>query len=593
MPPDTRPLQPAALDAAKDRPDTSAAALAWLAEPRVILGLIGLYIIAHFMLRLALSPTLGIDDAEQILFAQHWAFGYRFRQPPLFTWMLLPVIELIGPGIVAVSLVRYALLAITFVFLYLTARLCLQDQRLAGLAGLSFAAIYVFAYYAHHDLTHTTALAAMIALLLYVTARLAQTPNWSAYLAAGLVIGLGLLAKWNFAMLAIGLPLTCLLLPAYRHLVLTPKVVLSIVIAAAMVTPTALWMLAHDQSVQAVSSDILAKDGVIGAGTPWLEGGGALLRSILLFPLPFLPLFLAIFGRNLLAPAHDAATGKPPALTPAFFGCLMLVVLGLHVLLIPAFGAVAFTERWLHPALMALPIWLFALAERIPPTPRQITAFLASIAILVAVAATARLYRYVEGVDDCGRCREFAPFVELAEGLRATGFSHGTIVADGMHIGGNLRMLFADSRVIDPAFPRTLWPDAENRAAPGDCLLVWRDDSDGAHARRDRIEAYAETRAWHSSGRPSVGTTGRLGCITLSALRPGAMRSWLRALSRRIPVAVAKVAKHHRRGRVGSGPLTSAKTGSASSCRSSRSTNPWHCSPNRSWQRCRRTMKSV
>ena len=108
---------------------------AWLAETRVILGLIGLYLVGHFALRLALGPTLGLDDAEQILFAQRWDFGYRFRQPPLFTWLLLPVIDVVGPGVLAVSLVRYLLLAITFVSLYLTARLCLDDQRFSGPRG--------------------------------------------------------------------------------------------------------------------------------------------------------------------------------------------------------------------------------------------------------------------------------------------------------------------------------------------------------------------------------------------------------------------------------------------------------------------------
>lgn len=472
-------------------------AFTWLARPAVIFGLIGVYLLGHFALRLALSPTLGIDDAEQTLFAQQWAFGYRFRQPPLFTWMLLPIIDLIGPGILAVSLVRYGLLAITYVFIYLTARRCLRDQRMAGLVVLSFALIYVFAYYAHHDLTHTTALGAMIALALYVTARLAESPTWTAYLAVGLVFGLGMLAKWNFAMLAIGLALTCLALPAYRHLVLNRKILATIGVMIAVLTPTALWMVAHGQSIQGVSGDILGQAGTLDRTALLVEGGGAFLRSILLFPLPFLPIFLVLFGRSLSVGLDAPSPAPPQALSPAFFGCLLLIVLGLHALLIPVFGAVSFTERWLHPALMSLPIFLFGLAERGQLPARRIGAFLVVIAILVAATAGARLYRHAAGADDCGKCREFAPFAELAEGLREAGFSGGTIVADGMHIGGNLRMLFADSRVIDPAFPRALWPDAgdgpdtDNGEVPGSCLLVWRDDDDNPNTRRDLMRDYA------------------------------------------------------------------------------------------------------
>ena len=491
MRPEAPSWQSTASDLAEPPPAAAQSAVSWLAEPRIVIGLILSYLFGHFALRLALSPTLGIDDAEQVLFAQQWAFGYRFRQPPLFTWLLLPVIDVVGPGVLAVSVVRYALLAVTYIFFYLTARLCLRDQRMAGLAALSPLMIYVFAYYAHQDLTHTTALGAVIALALYITARLAKNPGLDTYLALGTVFGLGMLAKWNFAILALSVPLACLILPSFRHLVLTWKSLPAIAVMTVIVTPTALWMFAQGQSIEAVSSDILAREGNTDHIALLVEGGGALLSSILLFPLPFLPLFLIVFMPNLRARANGAHDTSRPSLTPAFLGSMILIALALHALLIPLFGAVNFTERWLHPALMALPIYLFALAERGRPTDRRIIAFLTILAILVAAAAGARLYRHVAGADDCGKCREFAPFAELADGLRAAGFSRGTIVADGMHIGGNLKMLFADSRVIDPDFPRSLWPDVDDAADRGSCLLAWRDDGERSQKRRDFMRSYA------------------------------------------------------------------------------------------------------
>lgn len=515
MRPDAQSWQSTAGAAGEPSGAITAPRFAWLAKPSVILGLIGLYLLGHLVLRLLLSPTLGIDDAEQILFAQHWAFGYRFRQPPLFTWMLVPIIDLIGPSLLAISLVRYTLLAITYAFIYLTARLCVSDQRMAGLAVLSFALIYVFAYYAHHDLTHTTALGAMIALALYVTVRLTANPSWTAYLAAGLVFGLGMLAKWNFAMLAIGLPLTCLVLPDFRHLVLTRKIAASITVMVAALAPTVLWMFDHGQSIQGISNDILTKGDAAGQIALWLEGTAALLRSTLLFPLPFLVIFLALFGPSLRTGSSATMDDERSPLSPTFFGCLILIVLGLHALLIPLFGATTFTERWLHPALMSLPIFLFAIAERTRPSDRRIGAFLAIVAILVAVAAGARLYRYSGGADDCSRCREFAPFAELAEGLRAAGFSRGTIVADGMHIGGNLKMLFADSLVVDPAFPRALWPDVDDRDGPSACLLVWRDDGGNPEAKRGLMKNYAvNALGLPQAARPK---TGRLDALLIGS----------------------------------------------------------------------------
>ena len=40
-----------------------------LASPAAVLGAIGLYVLVHFLVRFAVSPTLGLDDSEQSLFS--------------------------------------------------------------------------------------------------------------------------------------------------------------------------------------------------------------------------------------------------------------------------------------------------------------------------------------------------------------------------------------------------------------------------------------------------------------------------------------------------------------------------------------------
>ena len=136
----------------------------------------------------------------------------------------------LAPSVLAVSVVRYSLLAITYGCLYLAALSWIEDRRLAALSVLSFSSIYVFAYYAHHDLTHTTALSAMIAASFLAFAKLSEKPTIPRYLLIGLCFGFGMLAKWNFIMLAIGLPLTCLLSANERHLVLTWKSLYAIIV---------------------------------------------------------------------------------------------------------------------------------------------------------------------------------------------------------------------------------------------------------------------------------------------------------------------------------------------------------------------------
>jgi len=463
-------------------------------RPAFVAGAILVYLAAHFAARLAMAPTLGIDDAEQALFAQHFVWGYRFRQPPLFTWMLLPAFSVFGVNIVAVSVLRYLLLGLGYGFMYLTARRVIADPACAALAVFSYALIYVFAFYAHHDLTHTTALATAIAATFYVFIRLAERPSLGHYLLFGLCIGVGTLTKWNFLMLAVGLPLTCLVLSRYRRLVLTWKALPAMAMAGLAVLPGALWMLTHVDSFGGLATDITGVRAAQPLAAAMAEGTVELALAVLAFPLPLLPVFLAALAlpawRGRVALSHP----PPAGIGADFLGTLMLVIIGLHWLLVPTLGATAFTERWMHPALMILPVFLFALVAQGRPSRRAITAYLGLIVLLVAVAFAARIVIYARGADHCGSCRALAPFAELTGQLRDAGFEHGTILADGFHVGGNLRVAFPESRVIVPAYPLAVWPDP---AGGRQCLVVWRVDDDATDALpmaaanylRDRLSA--------------------------------------------------------------------------------------------------------
>ena len=81
------------------------------ARPRQVALIILAYLLIHVGVRLWIGPTLGLDDAEQALFAQQWLLNYRFRAPPLFTWALLASGQLTDINALPISLLRYGLLA--------------------------------------------------------------------------------------------------------------------------------------------------------------------------------------------------------------------------------------------------------------------------------------------------------------------------------------------------------------------------------------------------------------------------------------------------------------------------------------------------
>jgi 4-amino-4-deoxy-L-arabinose transferase-like glycosyltransferase len=461
---------------------------AW-ARPRQVALLIAAYLLVHLGMRLWMGPTLGVDDAEQALFAQHWLWNYRFRAPPLFTWALVATSTVVPVGFVTISLLRYLLLAMLLGFTYLTARRLIRDPTLAALAAFSFTAIYVVGYYSHHDLTHTTVLSAFLAASWYAFVRLCETPTLRWYLALGLCFGLGMLGKWNFLMFAAALPLACLAHPAYRGLVLTWKIVPAAAVAAAITLPAALWAYHGGPSAGDDLGKLLGRPSdsfLLGV----LKGTADLALALLTYPQPFLVPFLIAFGallwRGLRAPQPSRQVVQPVP-DSRLVGTVIAIAIVLHWLLVPFARATDFSERLLQPALQILPIYLFMLVEQAGEVPAQtLRAYAATLAGVAAIALVARIGIHVAGGDYCrGPCRALAPFSEAAAGLRAAGFQgRGTIVVRGFHAGGNLRVQFPQARVVETGYPARTWPAPAGR---GQCIGVWPSEyGDG----RDIVESY-------------------------------------------------------------------------------------------------------
>ena len=461
---------------------------AW-AQPRNVALLIAGYLLVHMGVRLWMGPTLGLDDAEQALFAQQWLLNYRFRAPPLFTWVLVAAGDVIGTGVLAISLIRYALLAMLFGFIYLTARRLIRDDRLAALATYSFTAIYVFGYYSHHDLTHTAALSAFLAASWYVFVRLCETPSTRWYLALGLCFGLGMLGKWNFIMFALALPLACLALPAYRGLVLNWRILAAALVTAAVVLPSVLWALHVGPAAGDNVGSLLGREDsrflrVLVAGTLELATG------VLLYPQAFLTIFLIAFGREAW---HGLRTRSPvqpePVPDSTFVGSTIVIAVALHWLLVPLARATDFDERLLQPALLILPVYLFMLVERSGMPPRAMARYAAVIGGLIAAVFVVRVGLHAAGADYCrGACRALVPFPELAAGLRGAGFKgRGTIVVSDFHIGGNLRVQFPDARVMQIGYPSPVWPKP---SGTGQCLAVWVGSGGAGERVRSQVDAY-------------------------------------------------------------------------------------------------------
>src|SRR5262245_45301744 len=97
------------MEMAEERNERGNALTSVLSSPSGFLLLLGGYFVLQIVLRLIISNTADLDESEQLLATQQLQWGYG-PQPPLYTWLLFPLVKLLGPGILPLALLKNALL---------------------------------------------------------------------------------------------------------------------------------------------------------------------------------------------------------------------------------------------------------------------------------------------------------------------------------------------------------------------------------------------------------------------------------------------------------------------------------------------------
>jgi hypothetical protein len=443
------------------------------ARPEGVYAITFGYLLLHFLLRMAFGEVLGIDDAEQALFAQQFEWSYRYRAPPLFTWILLALQNFMDPGILPISLIRYALLAGIYLFTYWTARLLIEDQRLSALATYGLATVYVYGVYSHHDLTHTTMLAVGLAIAWYAAIRIKRSPSWQWYALLGLASAIGLLGKWNFVIFLVAVLVVAIANPDLRRsVVFKPQFLVAAGILLIFTVPTVYSTIYWSgETNDSVANAIGAQDGFLVANLL-----GALAKALgifIVYPLPFAILAIACFwpslDRHFLTPVSAASRAASSDIALMFRVMIVASVIFLAIVL--AFGAGAVTERMLQPALYPITILFFALIAERKPGDKQIRYMASWVAVVVTISFIARIATFAAEPFSCDTCRTHIPVADLAEELKQAGFDrHGTIVVEDHHLGGNLRAQFPEARIADLEQSFRFW--SEPSMTDGNCVFV-------------------------------------------------------------------------------------------------------------------------
>jgi 4-amino-4-deoxy-L-arabinose transferase-like glycosyltransferase len=452
----TRPTDLAARDRAR---------WAWISSPRGILTLLVVWAAFHVVLRLALSSSLTADDAREAVLAQSLQWGYQARQPPLYNWLVWLAFRLLGPSLLALTLLKYAILVLAFWLVYLTARCILADPRLTAVGAFSFLLLVPISWTMHESLTHSVTVLAACAGTAYAMIRLERRPSAGAYAALGLAVGLGLLSKFTYAVFLAALGFAALTVDRYRTRLANPGILLMGAVATALVLPFALWYVGRSHDLgRLYATEVRIEDGdgsmmAVGVGLVYV----ARIAAYYLAPLGAL---LAVCAPIVYRRLPPDAMGPPGGRLLGWLLAWALALLGIAALA----GGLAFLKyRWLIPAFFLAPLYPLWRLERQGGPGERIRA-LAAVLIVAELAVVVGHVVRVTGASYFPRpYRMNEPYDAVAAGLVRAGFTGGTIVSGFGTLAGNMAVRFPDSRVLHTEYPDFQPPSTGD----GQCLLVW------------------------------------------------------------------------------------------------------------------------
>jgi len=448
----------------------------WTPSLKSLLFLFGGYFLLQAISRGLISETLGMDDAQEVLLAQKWSWGYG-PQPPLYTWLVLLFGKVFGLSSFIMALLKNTLLFGIYLLTYLTARRITGSQLAAVTAAVALQFMPSVAYEAHRDLTHSILASLMVMATLFLffqlqdpdlassdtgatqsRIRVGSSSGWGTYLLLGLVGGLGILSKYNYAIFYVALILAGISQEKFRPAVLNIRAALALVISLLIAAPNLIWMKTHPDLAFASTFkfDFDSTHSLKGMA----HGIGSWASTCVDQVGLLLVVFIAICWRDVFGRKLKISSNNIRLLLRLFVYSGAIIVAGILIS-----GATNCRNRWLQPLVIPAPVLLAALLHEQLDRKRfkAILVLAGAVAIAVTIAAPGRILlterlRKQENLN--------TPFQGLARQLQEPLAQSPQLYCNNPWFAGNLRLWFPNKILTAPPTSKVYPP------APG-CTLVW------------------------------------------------------------------------------------------------------------------------
>jgi len=440
-----------------------------VSSPKKFYALISLITVSHFIIRGFLYPGAPNDDAEQLLFSQIFDWGYGVSNPPLYTWMVIAIQQIVGIENWSVSLIKFFAYFLIFHFMYLLGLRVLEDHQLVVLCALSPFLLYYISWdsiltYSHSILATVFILATLLSLL-----RVFDHMNVTSYGLFGLLVGFGLLSKYTYTLFLLSLIITTVTLPAFRRIILNTKALISLIIMVIIVSPHAFWLYGNTDIIGSAISHKFEITQTSNFLESRLKGLISMITSFINFMSPLWVVLLAAFWKPLLIQLKNK---KVTTLETRYLINYLLIALGLITTLILISGVSKVRAHYMF-LFIPFPIAFFAwIAPQLELASKRVlisTGIMISISFLVLGGM---VIKYVTEPHRCKRCQLLVPYKDIGQKIRNIGFSNGTIIGYYFphNLAGNLRTSFPNTPIVGTKHP-TIVQKKERRT--GHCLIIW------------------------------------------------------------------------------------------------------------------------
>lgn len=214
-------------------------------RPLAALGVLALTQVAFWTVLPAIVSTAPpLDVVEGLLWGQEWQLGYH-KHPPLPPILANIARDLTGSPIWGPYLLSQLCVVLTFFLIYRTG-LIVTTARNALVGTVLLTGVYYFTW-PTPEFNHNVAQLPIWAAVIYLFARVREAPERGLrWIPLGLVIGLGIYAKYSVVILYLTVVAWTLIEPRLRRTVATPWPWIGGVLSLAVAAPHLVWLVEND-----------------------------------------------------------------------------------------------------------------------------------------------------------------------------------------------------------------------------------------------------------------------------------------------------------------------------------------------------------